>query len=135
VSIYQFFLFLFLNLSLIVLPVSHLSGLELDKIDINKSEAWLLQHTLHGIGEVKAAAIVKYRETYGPFKSIYELDNVPGIGPKTIQKNFDKMFLTLPEESEETETSSQEEQFPDETSSQEEQFSDEKNSESISDTK
>jgi len=42
--------------------------------------------TLNGIGEVKAAAIIDYRRENGKFKSVDELDNVKGIGPKTIEK-------------------------------------------------
>jgi len=42
--------------------------------------------TLNGIGEVKAAAIIDYRRENGKFKSIEELDNVKGIGPKIIEK-------------------------------------------------
>jgi comEA protein len=41
--------------------------------------------TLNGIGEVKAVAIIDYRRENGKFKSIEELDNVKGIGPKIIE--------------------------------------------------
>lgn len=40
--------------------------------------------TLPGIGPSKAAAIVAYRDTHGPFTRLSELDNVPGIGPATL---------------------------------------------------
>jgi len=42
--------------------------------------------TLDGIGEVKAAAIIDYRRENGNFRSIEELNNVKGIGDKTIEK-------------------------------------------------
>lgn len=41
---------------------------------------------LSGIGEVKAAAIVAYREEHGAFSSVEELLNVKGIGEKTLEK-------------------------------------------------
>lgn len=42
--------------------------------------------TLSGIGEVKAKAIIAYRETVGQFGSIEEIKNVSGIGEKTFEK-------------------------------------------------
>lgn len=41
---------------------------------------------LKGIGEVKANAIVRYREENGVFHSIDEILNVKGIGEKTFEK-------------------------------------------------
>lgn len=40
--------------------------------------------TLPGIGETKARAIIQFRTTNGNFTSIDQLDDVPGIGPATI---------------------------------------------------
>ncbi|MCX7771803.1 MAG: helix-hairpin-helix domain-containing protein [Clostridia bacterium] len=42
--------------------------------------------TLPYIGEVKAKAIVAYREAHGPFKRAEDLLNIKGIGPKTLEK-------------------------------------------------
>lgn len=53
------------------------------KIDINRAEAWLLE-ALPGIGEVKAQAIIDYREQNGLFKNTNELLNVEGIGQSTL---------------------------------------------------
>jgi len=42
--------------------------------------------SLNGIGPVKAKAIIDYRAKNGPFKSYADLENVPGIGAKTLEK-------------------------------------------------
>ena len=54
-------------------------------IDINMADAAALQ-TLPGIGETKAAAIIAHREANGPFASVDDLQNVTGIGEKTLEK-------------------------------------------------
>lgn len=61
------------------------SDTENTKININKAGMDELV-SLPYIGEVKAKAIIEYRNIYGPFKSIDELDNIKGIGPKTIER-------------------------------------------------
>lgn len=40
--------------------------------------------TLKGVGPVKAKAIVDYRTKNGPFKSVDDLEKVPGFGKKTV---------------------------------------------------
>lgn len=49
------------------------------KVDINRAEAWLLE-ALPEIGEVRAQAIINYRQQNGPFQNINELTKVEGIG-------------------------------------------------------
>lgn len=53
-------------------------------VNINTADADALM-SLPGIGEVKAAAIIAYRETYGPFTSFEALLNVKGIGQSTLE--------------------------------------------------
>ena len=55
------------------------------KIDLNRAEAWLLQ-ALPGIGEVKAQAIINYRQQNGRFGNINELTKVEGIGTATYER-------------------------------------------------
>ena len=53
------------------------------RIDINRAEAWLLE-ALPGIGQVRAQAIINYRQQNGPFNSTEQLLNVEGIGQSTL---------------------------------------------------
>ena len=62
----------------------------LGKININSASKSHLM-SLTGIGEGKANAIIEYRKTNGPFKSIEEIKNVKGIGESIYQKIKDKI--------------------------------------------
>lgn len=61
-------------------------------VDINSADAKALE-ALDGIGPSKAAAIVEYRAKNGPFKSLADLEKVPGIGEATVAKNRDSITL------------------------------------------
>ena len=63
------------------------------KININNASAEQIASAMTGIGESKAKAIVDYRSSHGKFKSIQDLENVDGIGSKTVEKNKDKITL------------------------------------------
>jgi competence protein ComEA len=63
------------------------SALVEDKVNVNTASADALSELLTGIGPKKAEAIVTYRETNGPFKSVDDLLNVKGIGQATLEKN------------------------------------------------
>ena len=58
---------------------------QLQKVDINRAEAWLLE-ALPGIGEVRAQAIINYRRQNGLFRNINEITKVEGIGATTYDR-------------------------------------------------
>ncbi|SFD07406.1 competence protein ComEA [Thiohalospira halophila DSM 15071] len=67
-------------------------------LDINAADAQMLADELTGVGEVRAEAIVEYREEYGEFESVGELTEVRGIGSATLEKNRDSLALGAAEE-------------------------------------
>lgn len=104
----QFFLGL-LFIAILILFVLYLSQLsrwgtapvEIDRlqplpyeyqIEINQA-SWVEFAQLNRIGPVLARKIVAHRETHGPFRSIEDLLQVKGIGPKTLNEN--RMHLKL----------------------------------------
>lgn len=62
------------------------------KVKLNSASLTELQ-TLDGIGEKKAVLIVEYRQKNGGFKTIDDLKNVKGIGPKLFEKNRSRLAL------------------------------------------
>jgi competence protein ComEA len=60
------------------------------KVNINIADESKLQ-TLTGIGPSKAAAIIEYRDTNGPFQTIEDLKSISGIGEKTFEKLKDQI--------------------------------------------
>ncbi|MDH2911913.1 helix-hairpin-helix domain-containing protein [Kosakonia sp. HypNH10] len=63
------------------------------KVSINNATAEELSKALKGVGLKKAQAIVSYREEYGPFKSIEDLKQVPGMGGKLVERNLVNLKL------------------------------------------
>lgn len=58
-----------------------------DPININQADAETISKALTGIGPKKAEAVVQYRKEHGDFKTLKDLENVSGIGEKTVQQN------------------------------------------------
>ncbi len=102
-----------LNLTMLAVPVSSLAQSPptvppppaatvtpvpaIETVDINTADVATLDRLLEGIGEKRAQAIVEWREKHGPFKTIYDLEQVSGIGPKTIEKNKHRLVVSTPE--------------------------------------
>ena len=53
------------------------------KVDVNRADLQTLD-ALPGVGPSLASAIVRYRQEHGPFQSVDDLENVPGIGPAKL---------------------------------------------------
>jgi competence protein ComEA len=84
-----------MNKLLVVLFVAFCSFNVMAKpVNINSADAKTIGESLKGIGLKKAEAIVKYRTEKGPFKTVDELDNVSGIGKKTVDKIRSDVLLS-----------------------------------------
>ena len=55
-------------------------------VDVNTADAMTIADALSGVGPKIGAAIVEYREANGPFKSVDDLLNVKGVGPKMLER-------------------------------------------------
>jgi competence protein ComEA len=61
-------------------------------LDLNlASEAAL--DSLPGIGPTRAASIVQYRASHGPFRSVEELGRVSGMGPAALARIRDLVIV------------------------------------------
>ncbi len=69
------------------------AAVQVRTINVNTADAQTLADVLQGVGLSRAEEIIRYREAYGPFKTIDELIDVKGIGPATLDKN--RTFITL----------------------------------------
>ena len=68
------------------------SAIEQQVVYLNNSTAEQLA-SLKGIGLKKAAAIIAYREQFGPFKSITDLTKIKGIGGKVVLDNKSRLKI------------------------------------------
>ena len=80
---------LFASLCLTALSYGAFAG----PVNINTADATALAETINGVGPKLAMAIVEYRQSNGLFQSVDELQNVKGIGAKTVEKNRNKITV------------------------------------------
>jgi len=57
------------------------------EVNINTADAQTIAASLNGIGLKKAEAIIAWRTENGNFTDLASLENVKGIGQKTLEKN------------------------------------------------
>lgn len=63
------------------------------RISINSATAEELSKVMKGVGMKKAQAIVSYRNEYGPFKTVEDLKQVPGMGGTLVERNLANLKL------------------------------------------
>lgn len=63
------------------------------QVSLNQATAEQLAEVMEGIGLKKAQNIIDYREKNGPFASIEQLQEVPGIGIATVERNLSRLKL------------------------------------------
>ncbi len=63
------------------------------RVSINTASADDLARVMNGVGLKKAQAIVGYREEYGPFKTLDDLKQVPGMGSALVERNLAHLTL------------------------------------------
>ncbi|MEJ2745909.1 MAG: ComEA family DNA-binding protein, partial [bacterium] len=68
------------------------AGARKAKININTASVSELDK-LDGIGPKKAATVVEFRKKHGPFRTIEDIQKVPGIGEKLFERNRDRMCV------------------------------------------
>lgn len=78
-----------LFLILILLPLTTFAA----PVNINQADAETISEALDGIGPKKAQSIIEYRTKHGKFESLKDLENVSGIGEKTIKANEKNILL------------------------------------------
>src|SRR5215813_9059258 len=68
-------------------------GVAIAAVNINTATKEELT-SLKGIGEKRAQDIIDYRTKNGPFKSVDDLEKVPGIGPGTMKQIRSELTTT-----------------------------------------
>ena len=70
--------------------INPLWGDDSESININTASEEELQK-LYRVGPKYAVRIIEYREKNGPFEKPEDIVNVPGIGPKTFERNKERI--------------------------------------------
>ncbi len=79
----------YLTLCTLIWPFVAIAG----PVNVNTADAETISAELQGVGLSKASAIVDYRKSHGPFKSIDDLTLVKGIGARTVEINRANILL------------------------------------------
>jgi competence protein ComEA len=62
-----------------------------EPVNVNTADAQALAEAITGVGLKRAEAIISYRDQNGPFKSVDDLVQVPGVGEKTLEKSRERL--------------------------------------------
>jgi competence protein ComEA len=81
------------KLALALIICFALAGLAVAAVNINTATKAELM-SLKGVGETRAQEIIDYRKKNGNFKSIDELEKVPGIGPGLMKQIRSQVTVT-----------------------------------------
>ena len=73
-------------------PAAATAAKPMGKVNLNTADETTLT-ALKGIGKVKAKAILDYRQSNGPFKTVEDLAKVNGIGDKTVATLRDQLVV------------------------------------------
>lgn len=76
-----------INALILVLALSFSMTLMAQEVNVNTADAQSIAESLNGIGLKKAEAIVAWRTEHGNFTDLASLEQVKGIGEKTLDKN------------------------------------------------
>lgn len=61
------------------------------KINLNTADIQALTGSFQRIGKMRAAAIIKYRQVHGRFKSVAELAQVHGLGQAFVMSHLPQL--------------------------------------------
>jgi len=62
-----------------------------EPVNINTADAQALAEAITGVGLKRAEAIISYRDQNGPFKSVDDLVQVPGVGEKALERSRERL--------------------------------------------
>jgi len=71
------------------------AGAAMAAVNLNTATEQQLE-SLNGVGPAKAQAIISYRNTNGPFKSVQDLSKVPGFGEKMTASLSSQLSISGP---------------------------------------
>ncbi len=80
-----------INALLLALMLTFSSISMAQEVNINTADAQSIASSLNGVGVKKAEAIIAWRTEHGNFTDLAGLQNVKGIGQKTVEKNKDNI--------------------------------------------